>query len=101
MSYAPILTEITLEPRKTNHKKSTVLQRKTFKSRSALRKTHGHLRFGSEHEENYPVVVHSHLRWDWVWQRPQQFVSRLSQGHRVLFIETIAPDPQLAAPLAR
>ncbi|HTL55202.1 MAG TPA: glycosyltransferase [Candidatus Limnocylindrales bacterium] len=56
---------------------------------------------GDKANENYPIVVHSHLRWDWVWQRPQQFVSRLSRRHRVLFIETLAPDPQLASPLAR
>ena len=37
--------------------------------------------------ENYPIIVHSHLRWDWVWQRPQQFLSRLSERHPVLFIE--------------
>ena len=34
-----------------------------------------------------PIVVHSHLHWDWVWQRPQQFLSRLSARHPVLFIE--------------
>ena len=28
--------------------------------------------------DNYPIVVHSHLGWDWVWQRPQQFISRFS-----------------------
>lgn len=33
------------------------------------------------------IVVHSHLKWDWVWQRPQQFLSRLSAKHRVLFVE--------------
>src|SRR5437762_11600105 len=49
----------------------------------------------------YPIIVHSHLRWDWVWQRPQQFVSRLSRRHKVLFVETFSPDPQLATPLAR
>jgi glycosyltransferase involved in cell wall biosynthesis len=38
----------------------------------------------------YSIVVHSHLKWDWVWQRPQQFLSRLSRKHRVLFVE--APD---------
>jgi glycosyltransferase involved in cell wall biosynthesis len=43
------------------------------------------------HEDNYPIVVHSHLRWDWVWQRPQQFLSRLSKKHRILFVE--APYP--------
>jgi glycosyltransferase involved in cell wall biosynthesis len=33
-----------------------------------------------------------------VWQRPQQFLSRLSQKHRILFVETRGPDPKLAAP---
>jgi glycosyltransferase involved in cell wall biosynthesis len=37
---------------------------------------------------SFPIIVHSHLAWDWVWQRPQQFLSRLSSSHRVLFIET-------------
>jgi glycosyltransferase involved in cell wall biosynthesis len=39
---------------------------------------------------DYSIIVHSHLKWDWVWQRPQQFLSRLSKKHRVLFIES--PD---------
>ncbi len=41
---------------------------------------------------SFPIIVHSHLAWDWVWQRPQQFFSRLSQTHRVLFIESPVPD---------
>ncbi len=45
--------------------------------------------------------MHCHLCWDWVWQRPQQFVSRLSRRHKVLFVETVAPDPELAAPMMR
>src|SRR5436190_12031033 len=49
----------------------------------------------------YSIIVHSHLCWDWVWQRPQQFVSRLSHKHKVLFVETLGPDPGLAAPMAR
>jgi glycosyltransferase involved in cell wall biosynthesis len=40
--------------------------------------------------DTYSIVVHSHLKWDWVWQRPQQFLSRLSGKHRVLFVEN--PD---------
>lgn len=36
---------------------------------------------------NYPIIVHCHLRWDGVWQRPQQFLSRLSKSHHVLFVE--------------
>jgi hypothetical protein len=35
----------------------------------------------------YPIIVHCHLRWDFVWQRPQQFLSRISKKHRVLFVE--------------
>jgi glycosyltransferase involved in cell wall biosynthesis len=51
--------------------------------------------------DNYPLIVHCHLCWDWVWQRPQQFISRLSHRHRALFVEMLSPDPALAAPLAR
>lgn len=36
---------------------------------------------------SYPIIVHCHLHWDFVWQRPQQFHSRLSARHRVLFVE--------------
>ncbi|MEO7934596.1 MAG: glycosyltransferase [Chthoniobacterales bacterium] len=38
-------------------------------------------------DREYPILVHSHLRWDWVWQRPQQFLSRLSKNHPILFVE--------------
>jgi glycosyltransferase involved in cell wall biosynthesis len=51
--------------------------------------------------KNYPIIVHCHLCWEWVWQRPQQFISRLSQRHKILFVETVAPAPDLARPLAR
>lgn len=50
---------------------------------------------------NYPIIVHCHLCWDWVWQRPQQFLSRLSAQHKILFVETIGPDGQLSSPVAR
>jgi glycosyltransferase involved in cell wall biosynthesis len=33
------------------------------------------------------LVVLSHLRWNWVWQRPQHLISRLSQGRRAIFVE--------------
>src|SRR3954463_4535374 len=49
----------------------------------------------------YSIIVHCHLCWDWVWQRPQQFLSRLSHRHKILFVEMVAPDPQLASPFAR
>ncbi len=50
---------------------------------------------------DFPIIVHCHLCWDWVWQRPQQFLSRLSQNHRILFIETVRPEPNLVAPFAQ
>jgi protoporphyrinogen oxidase/glycosyltransferase involved in cell wall biosynthesis len=33
------------------------------------------------------IVVFCHLRWDFVFQRPQQLLSRLAQHYRVLFVE--------------
>ena len=50
---------------------------------------------------DFPIIVHCHLCWDWVWQRPQQFMSRFSQKHRVLFVETVAPDENLVTPLVQ
>ncbi len=35
----------------------------------------------------FDLVVVSHLRWSFVWQRPQQLLSRLAKHHRILFIE--------------
>jgi UDP-galactopyranose mutase len=34
-----------------------------------------------------PIVVFSHLRWDFVYQRPQQILSRLAAHCRVLYVE--------------
>lgn len=37
---------------------------------------------------NYDVLCFSHLRWDFVYQRPQHLLSRFAkEGHRVFFIE--------------
>lgn len=33
------------------------------------------------------MIVHSHLRWDFVWQRPQQILSRLARTRPVLYVE--------------
>ncbi len=44
----------------------------------------------NRHDE---LVVLSHLPWDFVWQRPQHLISRLSQGRRTWFIE----EPRVAA----
>ena len=39
-----------------------------------------------------PLIAICHLQWDWVWQRPQQFLSRLAESHPVLFVETHCTD---------
>jgi glycosyltransferase involved in cell wall biosynthesis len=35
-----------------------------------------------------PIIAICHLSWEWVWQRPQQFLSRLAKTHPLLFVET-------------
>jgi UDP-galactopyranose mutase len=37
------------------------------------------------------IVVFSHLRWSWVWQRPQHLLSRLAKRFPVVFIEEPLP----------
>jgi glycosyltransferase involved in cell wall biosynthesis len=37
------------------------------------------------------LIVFSHLRWNFVWQRPQQLLSRLAKRWRVIFIEEPTP----------
>ncbi len=43
----------------------------------------------------YPphLLVFSHLRWDFVFQRPQHLMSRLAADYRVIFIEEPVHDP--------
>lgn len=44
------------------------------------------------------LVVFSHLRWNFVWQRPQHLLSRLASNCRVIFIEepiTHSPEARL------
>jgi glycosyltransferase involved in cell wall biosynthesis len=46
----------------------------------------------SKSTDRYGIVVFSHLRWGFVWQRPQQFLSRFAKKHPVLFVEEPAFD---------
>ena len=39
------------------------------------------------------LLCFSHLRWDFVWQRPQQIFSRLAREHHVLFVEEPLHEP--------
>lgn len=45
------------------------------------------------------IIVFSHLRWDFVFQRPQHLLSRLSKHYRILFFEE--PEFQEGAPSSR
>ena len=47
---------------------------------------------------SYGIVVFSHLRWRFVWQRPQQFLSRFAETHPVLFVEVAEFDNTPGAP---
>ncbi|NHZ83084.1 NAD(P)-binding protein [Massilia sp. CCM 8695] len=38
------------------------------------------------------IIVFCHLRWDFVYQRPQQLLSRLAQYFRILFVEEPVHD---------
>jgi glycosyltransferase involved in cell wall biosynthesis len=40
---------------------------------------------------NYDVVCFSHLRWDFVYQRPQHLLSRVASQSRVFFVEEPLP----------
>lgn len=38
-------------------------------------------------QTNFGIIVFSHLRWDFVYQRPQHLLARLAASHPILFIE--------------
>lgn len=55
-----------------------------------------------------PIIAHCHLRWDFVWQRPQQLFSRFAQNRDVLFVEepiflddAARPTFELSEPMPR
>jgi glycosyltransferase involved in cell wall biosynthesis len=107
MSYTPIRSEIELfsEPPSSNIITLSERVQNATKSRIPGRGKAAGLRRHTVNKPryfpNYPIIAHSHLCWDWVWQRPQQFLSRLSRNRKVLFVETIGPDSQLAMPVVR
>ncbi|MFL5480681.1 MAG: glycosyltransferase [Gemmatimonadaceae bacterium] len=53
---------------------------------------------GSLAPADRPIIVQSHLRWDFVWQRPQQLLSRLAEHRPVLFVEEPIFLDDLASP---
>jgi len=49
-------------------------------------------------EPGQGIVVFSDLRWDLLWQRPQQILSRLAETHPILYIEEPRFDLEEDAP---
>src|SRR3954454_633133 len=45
-------------------------------------------------ERHFDVVCLSHLRWDWVWQRPNPLLSRCARSHRVFSVEEPIEDAE-------
>src|SRR5204862_765411 len=37
--------------------------------------------------DDHDIICMSHLRWDFVFQRPQHLMTRLARDHRVFFVE--------------
>jgi glycosyltransferase involved in cell wall biosynthesis len=46
----------------------------------------------SDVADGIPIIAFCHLSWNWVWQRPQQYLSRFARRHPVLFVETYCAD---------
>ena len=58
------------------------------------------------HADAADLVVLSHLRWPWVWQRPQHLISRLARrraaaGARTWFVEEPVASPSVTHPQLR
>lgn len=60
------------------------------KANNAIRKadgTAGTMPTKSSNNNNYDMVVFCHLRWDFVYQRPQHIISRMAKDMKILFVE--------------
>jgi UDP-galactopyranose mutase len=47
------------------------------------------------------LVCVSHLRWGFVWQRPQHLLARMAQHYRVIYVEEPMADPAITQPELR
>jgi UDP-galactopyranose mutase len=54
----------------------------------------GQSRFASHQTDGHTLICFSHLRWNFVFQRPQHLMSRFAQDRRVIFWE----EPEAALP---
>ncbi|HWC13654.1 MAG TPA: glycosyltransferase [Actinomycetota bacterium] len=47
------------------------------------------------------LIVLSHLRWNFVWQRPQHLISRMANARRTWFVEEPLPSGGVERPILR
>ncbi|MDB5643442.1 MAG: glycosyl transferase [Hyphomicrobiales bacterium] len=52
----------------------------------------------TRHDSRSILLCFSHLRWGFVWQRPQHLLSRAARDYRVLFFEEAYIGPEIEAP---
>lgn len=52
------------------------------------------VRAGRRQPEQVTIVCLSHLRWDFVFQRPQHLLTRAARDHRVLYVEEPKVDAE-------
>jgi UDP-galactopyranose mutase len=62
----------------------------TLSTASTLGQSH----FAPQPETNHTLICFSHLRWNFVFQRPQHLMSRFAEAGRVVFWE----EPEAALP---
>jgi glycosyltransferase involved in cell wall biosynthesis len=74
-------------PRASGHARSPIEKLPPTRGRAAYPRQPGR-RSLEEVSKHTPIIAVCHLSWDWVWQRPQQFLSRLAATHPLLFVET-------------
>lgn len=70
---------------------TTVLSSRNKLTRTGLARRLADARLAGN-AKNIPIIAICHLSWNWVWQRPQQFLSRLAKTHPLLFVETHCSD---------
>jgi UDP-galactopyranose mutase len=54
--------------------------------------------FSRKREIMQDLICISHLRWGFVWQRPQHLLSRLAEQYRVLFVEEPMTNTEISKP---
>src|SRR4051794_11882737 len=108
MSYTPIFSEPTQKSSNNTHSDplNSHSNSRSHADSKISRNGNGELKnnrssSGEPGFDDYTLLVHCHLCWNWVWQRPQQFVSRLSKKRKVIFVETVAPAADLVRPTLR